>query len=207
MNLLRTRGLDLPVLPGETPVLYTKDEFIEAAAQGAASFVRGVAVDIPASLTLQGALDETKEQFSIIGELTRTIVVDHEWGLVRKTPENTLEQRFGRSGEHLIPKGHVLVASVEVIQGETMDPCDASTDPLTKELEKSLDSYVRTYRGKYYLGDISVGQFVLPSALESTGNQLRPVLVDIEPRLAKQRFSTRFMGRTAPPPSEGMLWI
>ncbi len=210
MNLLRTPGLDLTVFPEDTPVLHTKEQMIEAASQGAASFVRSIAVDIPRDLSLRGALDLVDEQVSVINELTRTTTIDYEWGLVRATPENTHGRRYGRSGEHLVPKGHILAASVEVVQGTTMSAWDAwagTNDPLTTKLIDDLREYEQTYRGRYYLGDISVGQFIRPSTLDSTGKDPRPVLVDIEPRIAKQRLLTRYLGRRAPPPSEGMLWI
>lgn len=210
MNLLRTPGLYLSAFPDDTPVLHTKEKMIEAAAQGASSFVRSVGVNIPSSLSLPAALAVVDEQVALINELTDTTTVHYEWGLVRATPENTKGQRYGQSGEHLVLKDHILTASVEVIQGTTMSGWDALSrngDPLSIKLRDALRDYEQTYRGRYFLTDISIGQFIRPSAPHSTGDSSRPVLVDIEPRIGKQRVLTRFLGRRACPPSEGMLWI
>ena len=145
------------------------------------------------------------EHVDIINELTNTTTVDYEWGLVRATRENSHGQHHGRSG---VPKNYLLTARVGVVQGTTMDPWDTiSGDPLTIELRDALRSYERTYRGKYYLGDIRVSQFVRPYTTNSAESSPRPVLVDIEPRVNRQRLLTRFTGHTACPPSERQLWI
>lgn len=208
MHLLRTPDLNLTVFPNDTPVFHTKEQMIQAATLGAASFVRSVAIDIPRELSLQSALNLADEQMLVINELTDTTTVDHEWGLVRSTPTNTRNQRFTRSAEHVVPKNHMLAARVEVIQGTPIDPWSFIEDTsLDTQFREALRNYEVAYRGRYYMKDVRVSQFVVPDTPHSTGQRVRPVLVDIEPLLAKRSLKTRVVGRTAFPPAKTHIYM
>ena len=182
MNLLRNPGLDLPIFPADTPVLHEKFEFEFAAARGDESFVRSVALDIPGDMPLLAALRQTDEELAILAStIDNTAVVDHQWGLVRSTGENTeTGHDFGPSGGHLIPKGYLLTACVEVVPGQDLPSVDMR---LAATVNGKLLEYIRdpSPRTPYQLLDMHAGQYVVaenPEKSEST----QAVIVDIEPR-------------------------
>lgn len=118
-------------------------------------------------------LDIVDAQLQIVDEMDPTIlsVVDHEWGLTRDigfTQRNYADSDPGC----LVPKGHLLVARVDLVNpGTTLMPAEENA-----VLSLFNDYYNNTPDSERILSDLRPDQCVV----DDLGGL---VLVDIEPRL------------------------
>jgi hypothetical protein len=133
-TLIRYPGLDLPVHPPDAQVLYTKQDFIEAARGDAPSFLRRIHLyGWPRKdQALTEILKRADESFEEVAAGCGAVVVKHTWGLHRMPREWP-----GRTGGDWLPEGHILVAEVEVVQpinGSVVDsqPTRAQSSHITK---------------------------------------------------------------------------
>lgn len=185
----RYNGLDIPVLPPETEVIFYPKPHRPQPEED--SFVRAVKVRTPhfAFSSLGRALHRTDQELAEIAERCEIDIVEHRWGLVKLSPQKRQQHwEFVRNmrPELRIPRGHVVVAEVETIHGGSTVVEQGHPD--ISKITSGMDAY---HRGKgIKLGDVNLKQVMLRPPFNDC------VFVDIEPIFMRHDGSLKQLSDT-----------
>lgn len=139
MNLAHNLGLELPILPPETPGAWTSHEIFKATQGGESRFTRRMAFEFPRKHTcdsLGRALEIADEVIEEAAENLGVKAIKRTWGLYKDPGNLSKEQQRKILKSKLIPEGYFLVAEVPVVS-----PAHRLTETQVETLTPKLSSY------------------------------------------------------------------